>query len=95
MCVGALLQADADGLVYALADPVEGACGSAVQPCRALADCRAGCASSRASCATTPPTCDRTCAPERRRRLTAIEGGSAALPGGALLYSAAERCPSG
>ncbi len=31
MCVGALLQSDADGLVYALADPSEGACGSAVQ----------------------------------------------------------------
>ena len=31
MCVGALLQADVDGLVYALADPVEGACQSAVQ----------------------------------------------------------------
>ncbi len=31
MCVGALLEADADGLVYALADSVQGACGSAVQ----------------------------------------------------------------
>ena len=31
MCVGALLEADADGLVYALADPVQGACGSVVQ----------------------------------------------------------------
>jgi tRNA(adenine34) deaminase len=31
MCVGALLQADADGLVFALADPVDGACGSALQ----------------------------------------------------------------
>jgi tRNA(adenine34) deaminase len=31
MCVGALLQSDADGLVFALADPVAGACGSALQ----------------------------------------------------------------
>jgi tRNA(adenine34) deaminase len=31
MCVGALLQCDADGLVYALPDPVDGACGSAMQ----------------------------------------------------------------
>jgi tRNA(adenine34) deaminase len=31
MCVGALLQSDADGLVFALADPVMGACGSALQ----------------------------------------------------------------
>ncbi|CAN5559425.1 tRNA adenosine(34) deaminase TadA [soil metagenome] len=31
MCVGALLQADADGVVYALADPREGACGSALR----------------------------------------------------------------
>ena len=31
MCVGALLQSDADGIVYALADQAEGACGSAVQ----------------------------------------------------------------
>ena len=31
MCVGALLQSDADGLVYALRDPVGGACGSTVQ----------------------------------------------------------------
>lgn len=30
MCVGALQLADADGLVFALADPREGACGSAV-----------------------------------------------------------------
>ena len=30
MCVGALHQADADGLVFALPDPTEGACGSAV-----------------------------------------------------------------
>ena len=30
MCVGALQQADADGVVYALADPVEGACHSVV-----------------------------------------------------------------
>jgi tRNA(adenine34) deaminase len=36
MCVGALQQADADGLVYALADPAQGACGSAV----ALAEAR-------------------------------------------------------
>jgi tRNA(adenine34) deaminase len=31
MCVGALLESDADGLVYALADPRAGACGSALQ----------------------------------------------------------------
>jgi tRNA(adenine34) deaminase len=31
MCVGALLQSDADGLVYAMPDPLEGACGSAYQ----------------------------------------------------------------
>lgn len=31
MCVGALLEADADCLVYALADPVTGAAGSVVQ----------------------------------------------------------------
>ena len=31
MCVGALLEADADGIVYALADPAQGACGSVVQ----------------------------------------------------------------
>jgi tRNA(adenine34) deaminase len=30
MCVGALQQADADAVVYALADPTEGACQSAV-----------------------------------------------------------------
>ena len=30
MCIGALQQADADGVVYSLADPVEGACHSAV-----------------------------------------------------------------
>jgi tRNA(adenine34) deaminase len=30
MCIGALQQADADGVVFALADPLEGACGSAV-----------------------------------------------------------------
>jgi tRNA(adenine34) deaminase len=30
MCVGALQQADADGVVYALADPASGACQSAV-----------------------------------------------------------------
>lgn len=30
MCVGALQQAGADGLVFALADPTDGACGSAV-----------------------------------------------------------------
>jgi len=30
MCIGALQQADADGVVFALADPVEGACRSAV-----------------------------------------------------------------
>ncbi len=28
MCVGALLEADVDGIVYALADPLQGACGS-------------------------------------------------------------------
>ena len=31
MCVGALLTADADGLVFALADPSNGAAGSVVQ----------------------------------------------------------------
>jgi len=31
MCVGALLESDADGVVYALADPLQGACGSTVQ----------------------------------------------------------------
>jgi tRNA(adenine34) deaminase len=31
MCVGALLESDADGLVYALPDPTTGACGSAMQ----------------------------------------------------------------
>jgi tRNA(adenine34) deaminase len=31
MCVGALLESDADGLVFALPDPLAGACGSAVQ----------------------------------------------------------------
>ena len=31
MCVGALLASDADALVYALADPLVGAAGSAVQ----------------------------------------------------------------
>lgn len=31
MCVGALLESDADGVVYALADPVAGACGSVLQ----------------------------------------------------------------
>jgi tRNA(adenine34) deaminase len=31
MCVGALLEADADCLVYALPDPVSGAAGSVVQ----------------------------------------------------------------
>ncbi|MEA2623826.1 MAG: tRNA(adenine34) deaminase [Chloroflexota bacterium] len=31
MCVGALLASDADGLVYALPDPIAGACGSVVQ----------------------------------------------------------------
>jgi tRNA(adenine34) deaminase len=31
MCVGALLESDADGVVYALADPLQGACGSVVQ----------------------------------------------------------------
>jgi tRNA(adenine34) deaminase len=30
MCVGALQQADADGLVFALPDPIDGACGSAI-----------------------------------------------------------------
>ena len=30
MCVGALQQCDADGVVFALADPTEGACASAV-----------------------------------------------------------------
>jgi tRNA(adenine34) deaminase len=31
MCVGALLESDADGVVYALADPIAGACGSVFQ----------------------------------------------------------------
>lgn len=31
MCIGALQQADADGVVFALPDPEEGACSSAVQ----------------------------------------------------------------
>jgi tRNA(adenine34) deaminase len=31
MCVGALLASDVDGLVFAVPDPVEGACGSTVQ----------------------------------------------------------------
>ena len=31
MCVGALQQADADGVVFALPDPSEGACRSAIQ----------------------------------------------------------------
>jgi tRNA(adenine34) deaminase len=31
MCVGALLEADADCLVYALSDPIAGAAGSVVQ----------------------------------------------------------------
>jgi len=31
MCVGALLECDVDGLVFALADPVTGAAGSVVQ----------------------------------------------------------------
>ena len=31
MCVGALLESDADGLVFAVADPLQGACGSVVQ----------------------------------------------------------------
>jgi tRNA(adenine34) deaminase len=31
MCVGALIQADADTVVYAVADPEHGACGSVVQ----------------------------------------------------------------
>jgi tRNA(adenine34) deaminase len=31
MCVGALLESDADGLVYALADPFQGAAGSLIQ----------------------------------------------------------------
>lgn len=31
MCVGALLACDADGLVFALPDPLEGAAGSALQ----------------------------------------------------------------
>ena len=30
MCIGALLQSKADGVVYAMADPMEGACSSAV-----------------------------------------------------------------
>jgi tRNA(adenine34) deaminase len=31
MCVGALLASDADGIVFALADATDGACGSALQ----------------------------------------------------------------
>ncbi len=31
MCVGALLASDVDGLVFAIPDPVDGACGSSVQ----------------------------------------------------------------
>jgi tRNA(adenine34) deaminase len=31
MCMGALLEADADGVVYALADAQHGACGSVLQ----------------------------------------------------------------
>jgi tRNA(adenine34) deaminase len=31
MCVGALMTSDVDRLVYALPDPVDGACGSAIQ----------------------------------------------------------------
>jgi tRNA(adenine34) deaminase len=31
MCVGALLEADADAIVFALPDPIGGACGSALQ----------------------------------------------------------------
>ena len=31
MCVGALLESDADGVVFALADPLQGACGSTTQ----------------------------------------------------------------
>src|SRR3972149_2060321 len=31
MCVGALLESDVDGLVYAVPDPVSGAAGSALQ----------------------------------------------------------------
>ena len=31
MCVGALIQSDADGLVFALRDPSDGACGSRLQ----------------------------------------------------------------
>lgn len=31
MCTGALLQSDADAIVYALADPREGACASAIR----------------------------------------------------------------
>ena len=31
MCIGALHQSDADGVVYALADPREGACASALR----------------------------------------------------------------
>lgn len=36
MCVGALLQSDADGVVFAIADPAAGACGSVVQLADAL-----------------------------------------------------------
>jgi tRNA(adenine34) deaminase len=33
MCVGALLESDADGLVFALPDPAHGAAGSVLQLC--------------------------------------------------------------
>ncbi len=34
MCVGALLQSDADALVYAMTDPAEGAAGTVIQLAR-------------------------------------------------------------
>ena len=40
MCVGALLQSDADGLVYALRDPAHGACGSSLQLAEAVGGSR-------------------------------------------------------
>lgn len=40
MCVGGLLQSDVDGLVFALPDPRDGACGSAHQLVGAEGDAR-------------------------------------------------------
>jgi tRNA(adenine34) deaminase len=35
MCIGALLQADADGVVFALHDPMDGACGTILRAAQA------------------------------------------------------------